>query len=64
MGDTKMPECRMHKDCFANRGGRCVCLKSNDFGGRGCPFYKPAAAVREEKDGRRSGGKMYGDRNV
>ena len=63
MGNTKMPECRMHKDCFANRGGRCVCLKNNDFGGRGCPFYKPAA-VREEKDGRQNGGKTYGDRNV
>ena len=63
MGDTKMPECRMHKDCFANRGGRCVCLKSNDFGGRGCPFYKPAGTVREGQR-RQDGGMVYGDRKV
>lgn len=60
----KMPECRMHKDCFGNRGGRCACLKNNDFGTRDCPFYKPAEAVLEEKDGRRNGGKVYGDQQI
>lgn len=29
-----------HADCFANKGGRCVSLKDNDFGDRDCPFYK------------------------
>lgn len=33
-------KCDVHADCFANKGGKCVSLKDNDFGGRGCPFYK------------------------
>ena len=30
----------MHKDCFANIDGRCVCLKDNNFKNKDCPFYK------------------------
>lgn len=36
-------KCGKHMDCFANRGGRCMSLKDNDFGGRCCPFYKSSA---------------------
>ncbi len=58
-----MPECRRHGDCFANQGGRCACLKNNDFGGRDCPFYKPADTVRKEQ-GRQNGGMFYGNQQV
>lgn len=37
---AKVAKCDMHTDCFANRDGRCACLKDNNFGGRDCPFYK------------------------
>lgn len=33
-------KCGQHTDCFANKNGKCVSLKDNDFGGRDCPFYK------------------------
>lgn len=35
-----MVKCKAHADCFANKGGKCVSLKDNDFGERDCPFYK------------------------
>ena len=28
------------QDCDANRDGVCIALKSADFGGKPCPFYK------------------------
>ena len=59
MSKAEMQRCRMHGDCFANRGG----LKDNDFGGRDCPFYKPADTVRKEQR-RRNGGMVHGDRKV
>ena len=63
MSRAAMQGCRAHSDCFANRGGACTCLKDNDFGGRDCPFYKPADMVREE--GRRQdGGAFHGKRKV
>lgn len=34
------PNCDKHKDCFANRNGKCVCLIDNNFGSKDCPFYK------------------------
>lgn len=63
MSKAEMQGCRMHGDCFANRGGVCTCLKDNDFGGRDCPFYKPADTVREEQR-RRNGGMAHGDWKV
>ena len=57
-----MPECRRHGDCFANQGGRCACLKNNDFGGRDCPFYKPADTVRKEQRGQNGG--AYGNQQI
>ncbi len=48
MSRAAMQGCRTHGDCFANRGGVCTCLKDNDFGGRDCPFYKPADTVRDK----------------
>ena len=59
-----MPECRKHGDCFANRGGRCVCLKNNDFNGRDCPFYKPADTGREDRRRGKEEGAFYGTRKV
>ena len=34
------PKCDSHKDCFANKDGKCICLGDNDFGSKDCPFYK------------------------
>lgn len=59
MGKSAVLGCRVHGDCFANKGGICTCLKDNDFNGRDCPFYKPADTVREERN-RRDGGTAYG----
>lgn len=63
MSKAAMQKCRMHDDCFANRGGVCTCLKDNDFGGRDCPFYKPAGAVREGQR-RQDGGAFYGNQQI
>lgn len=53
--------CRAHGDCFANRGGICICLKNNKFDGRDCPFYKAADTNREDRRSRnREGGAAYG----
>lgn len=43
------PICDKHTDCFANHGGRCVCLIDNDFGSKDCPFYKGRKRYEEEK---------------
>ena len=59
-----MPECRTHGDCFASKGGRCACLKNNDFGGRDCPFYKPADTGREDRRRGKEEGAFYGNRKV
>lgn len=60
-----MPDCRAHRDCFANRGGACICLKDNNFGGNDCPFYKAADTAPEEGSGRKHGGGMdYGNQQV
>ncbi len=60
---VKTTVCARHGDCFANQDGRCACLKDNDFGGRDCPFYKPADTVREKRR-RQDGGAFYGDQQV
>ncbi len=44
----KKPVCDKHTDCFANRGGRCLCLIDNDFGNKDCPFYKGRKRYEEE----------------
>lgn len=64
MGNTAMPECKVHGDCFANRRGVCTCLKDNDFGGRDCPFYKTADTARKDQHGKKDGGAFHGNRNV
>ena len=63
MSRAAMQGCRAHEDCFANRGGVCTCLKDNDFGGRDCPFYKPADTVRKENR-RQDGGRFYGNQQI
>lgn len=63
MSKAAMQKCRGRADCFANSGGVCTCLKDNDFGGRDCPFYKPADTVRE-KQRRRDGGVCYGNQQI
>lgn len=55
--------CTRHRDCFANQEGRCACLKDNDFGGKDCPFYKPADTVRKEQR-RQDGGAFHGNRKI
>lgn len=60
MSRAAMQGCRRHSDCFANRGGVCTCLKDNDFGGRDCPFYKPAGTV-QDKQRRQDGGIVHGN---
>ena len=63
MSRAAMQGCRAHSDCFANRGGVCTCLKDNDFGGRDCPFYKPADTVRESQR-RQDGGMVDGNQQI
>lgn len=63
MSRAAMQGCRAHDDCFANRDGVCTCLKDNDFGGRDCPFYKPADTVQGDQ-GRQNGGRFYGNQQV
>ena len=46
---ANVAKCSMHMDCFANRDGRCGCLKDNDFGGRDCPFYKSSRDMSREE---------------
>ncbi len=43
------PVCTGHSDCFATKGGKCLCLNSNDFGKRGCPFFRPNTELSYEK---------------
>ena len=46
MGTAKskgLTRCTAHRDCFANKDGVCVCLRDNDFHGKGCPFFKTTA---------------------
>lgn len=43
------PKCREHSDCFANKRGRCVCLKDSDFGKKPCPFYQHEDEVDREE---------------
>ena len=64
MSRAAMQGCRTHGDCFANRGGVCTCLKDNDFGGRDCPFYKPADTGREDRRRGKEEGAFYGNRKV
>ena len=44
---TRIP-CTDNTDCFANNDGYCVCLMSNDFKGRKCPFYKEKTITETE----------------
>lgn len=60
MHGKRMPECRAHHDCFANRDGVCHCLNDNNFNGKDCPFYKNAETVRREQNG----GSAYGDQEM
>ena len=44
-------KCNIHRDCFANQAGRCVCLKDNHFdrGKLDCPFYKNNSEISMKK---------------
>ncbi|MBQ3426616.1 MAG: hypothetical protein IJH37_05655 [Clostridia bacterium] len=41
--------CVMHRDCFGNIDGRCICLKDNRFKKKACPFYKDKKQFDEER---------------
>ena len=43
------PVCGKHRDCFANKDGRCICLSDNDFGKKDCPFYKNKTEAENEQ---------------
>ena len=43
------PVCGLHRDCFANKAGRCICLSGNDFGKKDCPFYKNRIEAENEQ---------------
>lgn len=43
------PVCGLHRDCFANKDGRCICLSDNDFGKKDCPFYKNKTEAENER---------------
>lgn len=53
--DNECPKCSsMHKDCFANHGGHCVCLRNTEFRHRDgtaydCPFYKTKTRLEAER---------------
>ena len=63
MSRAAMQGCRAHDDCFANKGGVCICLKDNGFGGRDCPLYKSADTVRD-KQRRQNGGMVDGNQQI
>ena len=42
------PDCERYK-CFSCIDGKCMALENNDFGHRGCPFYKPFERARREQ---------------
>lgn len=42
------PPCERHR-CFSCIDGKCMALENNDFGHRGCPFYKPFEKARREQ---------------
>ena len=46
---AKVAKCSRHMDCFANKKGKCVCLKDNNFGDRDCPFYKSNTEISMEE---------------
>ncbi len=46
---ASVAKCDKHMDCFANKDGRCVSLKDNNFGGRDCPFYKSNKEVSRDE---------------
>ena len=46
--DKKFPTCDA-VECFAIDDGHCLLLVTNDFGYRGCPFFKTRKQVAEEK---------------
>lgn len=58
-GGKAFPSCNTHKDCFAHKDGRCVCLNDNDFGGRDCPFYKSGS--RTSMDEIRAACRLYAE---
>ena len=41
--------CHYHDDCVARQEGKCRILRSNNFGGRDCPFYKNAAHIKADQ---------------
>lgn len=39
------PKCNTHLDCFANKEGCCIALKSEGFSDTNCTFYKTKQEV-------------------
>lgn len=46
---TSRVRCSMHKDCFANVDGKCICLTDNNFKNNKCSFYKRKTQLAAEQ---------------
>ena len=46
--EEKVVKCDLH-NCAGNKSGYCRILKSNHFGDKVCPFYKPTEQNEKEK---------------
>ncbi len=44
-----LPKCNTHLDCFANKEGSCIALKSEGFSDANCTFYKTKEEVEEAR---------------
>lgn len=47
-GPKYNPPCN-RVDCFAHEDGHCVLLVNNNFGEKGCPFFKTTQPCEEEQ---------------
>ena len=43
------PKCNTHIDCFANKEGYCIALKSEGFSDVACTFYKTKEDAEEAR---------------
>ena len=43
------PKCNTHIDCFANKEGYCIALKTGQVPSTNCPFYKTKQEALEAR---------------
>ena len=49
MKKEEFSRCNLHTDCFANKGGCCVALKTGQVPSTNCPFYKTKQEASEAR---------------